>query len=592
MEQISHSELKKMLLFSSERIEKDKEQINKINVFPVPDQDTGSNLSATLKGIQENIENKEFQNISELSDSVLDGALTAAQGNTGIIYTGFLAGFFPYIADEEFLTAEKIGLAFEKGYERARESIQNPKEGTMLDVIKAFSLAVKEHSKEEKDIVKNFYFGIEKANQALLDTPNKMEVLKKAGVVDAGGLGFLMILETYLDALQEQEDPFTIEKGETTEMVRPKRFLQILSNRYEVVALLDDGYYEEKQIGEKLKHLGNCLDIIKIGNRTKIHIHTDDPYEVRDIIKKMGNIEKLRIEDMAKEVTGQKSVDNVSIGIIVDERTGLSSKIVDHYDIEVIPLRIVWPEGEYVTGENICQKIKEAKKQGIVSQPKIDPISPEFFMESYKKQLEKFEDILCITSSSKLSDNYDSAVKGREMLSSEEREHIYVIDSKNISAGQSLLILEAIEMVAEQRKIKEVVSKIERAIDNINMYCIIERSDWWNKEKSKPFWFNKSPRYSLGKMREGEIVHMETIRTNNFSEALFKRIERDSLRQIKEGKRIRAVISHGDNPLEAEELKKKLKTIKKTDISFINITDPITSINACPQSLLVGWIIK
>jgi len=592
MEQISHSELKKMLLFSSERIEKDKEQINKINVFPVPDQDTGSNLSATLKGIQENIENKEFQNISELSDSVLDGALTAAQGNTGIIYTGFLAGFFPYIADEEFLTAEKIGLAFEKGYERARESIQNPKEGTMLDVIKAFSLAVKEHSKEEKDIVKNFYFGIEKANQALLDTPNKMEVLKKAGVVDAGGLGFLMILETYLDALQEQEDPFTIEKGETTEMVRPKRFLQILSNRYEVVALLDDGYYEEKQIGEKLKHLGNCLDIIKIGNRTKIHIHTDDPYEVRDIIKKMGNIEKLRIEDMAKEVTGQKSVDNVSIGIIVDERTGLSSKIVDHYDIEVIPLRIVWPEGEYVTGENICQKIKEAKKQGIVSQPKIDPISPEFFMESYKKQLEKFEDILCITSSSKLSDNYDSAVKGREMLSSEEREHIYVIDSKNISAGQSLLILEAIEMVAEQRKIKEVVSKIEKAIDNINMYCIIERSDWWNKEKSKPFWFNKSPRYSLGKMREGEIVHMETIRTNNFSEALFKRIERDSLRQIKEGKRIRAVISHGDNPLEAEELKKKLKTIKKTDISFINITDPITSINACPQSLLVGWIIK
>jgi len=592
MEQISHSELKKMLLFSSERIEKDKEQINKINVFPVPDQDTGSNLSATLKGIQENIENKEFQNISELSDSVLDGALTAAQGNTGIIYTGFLAGFFPYIADEEFLTAEKIGLAFEKGYERARESIQNPKEGTMLDVIKAFSLAIKEHSKEEKDIVKNFYFGIEKANQALLDTPNKMEVLKKAGVVDAGGLGFLMILETYLDALQEQEDPFTIEKGETTEMVRPKRFLQILSNRYEVVALLDDGYYEEKQIGEKLKHLGNCLDIIKIGNRTKIHIHTDDPYEVRDIIKKMGNIEKLRIEDMAKEVTGQKSVDNVSIGIIVDERTGLSSKIVDHYDIEVIPLRIVWPEGEYVTGENICQKIKEAKKQGIVSQPKIDPISPEFFMESYKKQLEKFEDILCITSSSKLSDNYDSAVKGREMLSSEEREHIYVIDSKNISAGQSLLILEAIEMVAEQRKIKEVVSKIERAIDNINMYCIIERSDWWNKEKNKPFWFNKSPRYSLGKMREGEIVHMETIRTNNFSEALFKRIERDSLRQIKEGKRIRAVISHGDNPLEAEELKKKLKTIKKTDISFINITDPITSINACPQSLLVGWIIK
>lgn len=592
MEQISHSELKKMLLFSSERIERDKEQINKINVFPVPDQDTGSNLSATLKGIKEKIENKEFNNIEELSESVLDGALTAAQGNTGIIYTGFLAGFFPSIAEEEFLTAEKMGIAFEKGYERAKDSIQNPKEGTMLDVIKAFALAVKEYSKTEKDIVKNFYVGLEKANQALLDTPKKMEVLRKAGVVDAGGLGFLMILETYLDTLKEQEEPFVIKTEGQVESPRPKRFIQILSNRYEVVALLDDGYYDEKQIREKLNNRGNCLDVIKIGNRTKIHIHTDDPYEVRDIIKKMGNIERLRIEDMAKEVTGQKSVDNVSIGIVVDERAGLSSKIIDHYDIEVIPLKIIWPEGENVAGENICQRIKEAKKQGIVSQPKIDPISPEFFMESFRSQLQKFDDILCITSSSKLSDNYDSSIKGREMLTSSEKEHVYIIDSKNISTGQSLLVLEAIEMVAEQRKIKEIVKKMEKVADNIHMYCVIERSDWWNKEKNKPFWFNKNPRYSLGEMRNGKIVHTESIKTHNFAEALFKRIEKVSLRSIKEGKRIRAVISHGDNLPEAEELKKKLKTIRKTDISFINITDPVTSINACPQSLFVGWIIK
>jgi dihydroxyacetone kinase-like predicted kinase len=592
MEQISHNELKKMFLFSSERIEKDKEQINKINVFPVPDQDTGSNLSATLKGIKEKIENKEFSSIKELSESVLDGALTAAQGNTGIIYTGFLAGFFPYIAEEEFLTAEKMGIAFEKGYERAKDSIQNPKEGTMLDVIKAFASAVKEYSKTEKDIVKNFYIGLEKANQALLDTTNKMEVLKKAGVVDAGGLGFLMILETYLDTLKEQEEPFVIRAEEKKEFPGPKRFIQILSNRYEVVALLDDGYYEEKQVREKLSSKGNCLDVIKIGNRTKIHIHTDDPYEVRDIIKKMGNIEKLRIEDMTKEVTGQKSVDNVSIGIVVDERAGLNSKIINHYDIEVIPLKIIWPEGENVGGENICQRIKEAKKEGIVSQPKIDPISPEFFMESFQAQLKTFENVLCITSSSMLSDNYDSSIKGREMLTHGDKERVYILDSKNISTGQSLLVLEAIEMVAEQRNIKEIVRKMEKVIKNIHMYCVIERSDWWNKEKSKPFWFNKKPRYSLGEMKNGRIVYTENVKDNNFSEALFRKIEKASLKDIKDGKRIRAVISHGDNLPEAEELKKKLKTIKKTDISFINITDPVTSINACPQSLFVGWIIK
>lgn len=593
MQEISQNELKKMILFSCERIERDKEQINKINVFPVPDQDTGNNLAATLRGIKNCIENIDFNSIEELSAKVLDGALTAAQGNTGIIYTGFLAGFFPYIAKEATVNGIILGEALEKGYERAKDSIQNPKEGTMLDVIKAFALEVKEKSNKENDIVKIFHYALIKANEALLDTPNKMELLKKAGVVDAGGLGFLMILETYLDTLQEQAEPFTIKSFEK-ENVGTRRFVQILSNRYEVVALLDDGDYTEKQIKEKLHHLGNCLDVIQIGERTKIHIHTDDPYEVRNLIKGLGVIENLRIEDMAKEVTGEKSVENVSIGIIVDERSGLSSKIVNHYGIEVIPLRITWPEGESIPGDNICQRIKEAKKQGIVSQPKIEPITPEFFMESYKTQLQKFDDVLCIVSSSKLSDNYEAAIKGRNMLSLNEREHVFVIDSKNISAGQSIVVLEAIEMVAEQRKIKEILKKIEKTIENVKLYCIIEKSDWWNKEKAKPFWFSKKQevRYALGEMKNGKIIPMETLRTKNFAAALFGKIEKESRKDIREGKRIRIVITHGDNSLQAEELKAKMKTIKKTDISFINVTDPVTSINACPESLLIGWIMK
>jgi hypothetical protein len=420
-----------------------------------------------------------------------------------------------------------------------------------------------------------------------------MELLKKAGVVDAGGLGFLMILETYLDTLQEQADPFTIKSLENEKM-GTKRFVQILSNRYEVVALLDDGDFSEKQIKDKLHHLGNCLDVIQIDDRTKIHIHTDDPYEVRDLIKKLGNIENLRIEDMAKEVTGEKSVENVSIGIVADERAGLSSKIVNHYGIEVIPLKITWPEGENVAGENICQRIKEAKKQGIVSQPKIEPIAPDFFMESYKNQLQKFEDVICVASSSKLSSNYEAAIKGREMLNSNEKEHIFVIDSKNISAGQSIIILEAVEMIAEQRKTREILRKLEKTVENVNLYCVIERSDWWNKEKAKTFWFSKKQevRYALGEMKNGKIIPIETMKTKNFAAAIFNKIEKASRKDIKEGKRIRIVIAHGDNSPQAEELKAKMKTIKKTDISFINVTDPVTSINACPESLLVGWIIK
>jgi fatty acid-binding protein DegV len=108
----------------------------------------------------------------------------------------------------------------------------------------------------------------------------------------------------------------------------------------------------------------------------------------------------------------------------------------------------------------------------------------------------------------------------------------------------------------------------------------------------KEIMVKEKTRYSLGEMRKGKIVHIENVKNTEFAEAIFRKIEKNSKKEIENGKRIRAVIAHGDNLEEAEKLKKLLKGIKKTDISFINITDPVTSINACPQSLLVGWIIK
>ncbi len=595
MQEVTQNELKKMILFSCERIERDKEQINKINVFPVPDQDTGNNLSATLKGIKEQIEEKDFSSIEELSNSVLEGALTGAQGNAGIIYTGFLAGFFPALGKEKSVNAEEMATAFNKGMERAKDSIQNPREGTILDVIEAFALTFEEESKNEKDIVKIFYKSLEKADEALKETPNKMELLKKAGVVDAGGLGFLMILETYLDILKEQGDLSSPKEfASEREKTRPRRFIQIISNRYEVVALIKNVEETDKKIKDRLKHLGDCLDIIQIGDRTKIHIHTDSPYEVRDSVKELGDIENLKIQDMAREVVGEKSIESVSIGLVVDERAGLTSKIINHYNIEVVPFKISWPGGESLAGNTICEKIKEAKKQGLTQKPKIESIAPDFFLEAYKNQLRDFEHVLCIVSSSKLSDNYRSALKAKGLLLPEEREKVLVIDSKNISAGQSLLILEAIELIKEHRDFGEIKSRLENIVPTVNVYAVLENVRWWKKDSFSGRWFRKkdNQEFLLTQMKDGKMTPGGKVKTRDFADILFKKIDRHTSKDIKRGKRIRAVIAHGDNPEQAEQLKSSLKKFKRADISFVTITDPVTSINACPESLIAGWIVK
>lgn len=587
-----------MFIFSAERLERDKENVNKINVFPVPDQDTGTNLAATLKGVKDAIQEKDFDGMESFGATALDAALTAAQGNTGIIYTGFLAGFILAL-DNQDADAKTLSNAFYQGYERAKDSIQNPKEGTILDVIKAFAETFSKLAEKEKDIIKIFSEAFKSANTALMETPEKMELLKKAGVVDAGGLGFLMILETYLDTLSEQTDSMTSISSPllSKEESATRKFVQILSNRYEVVALMRRTDAKESEIRNKLKYLGNCLDIIQVGERTKIHIHTDDPYEVRDIISKMGAVENLRLQDMAMEIVGAESVvKDVSIGIVIDERAGLSQKIIQHYDIEVIPFRINWPEEQDLAGENVCEKIKEAKKKGLNTKPTINPISPEFFMESFKKQLEKFESVLVIVSSSKLSNNYNSALKAKEMLPWNLKEKIFIIDSHNISAGQSLVVLEAIELIREQRKIKEVVARLENIIPNIRFYGIFENSQWWKKEKQPTRrWFQREePKkdYLLIERRGGRIVPVERVKSEDFASVLFSKIERLARHDLLNGKKIRVVIAHGDNLEEADKLKAKLKTTKKADISFISITDPVTSINACPHSLFVGWILK
>lgn len=598
MEEISQIELQKMIVFSCERIERDKEQINKINVFPVPDQDTGSNLSATLNGVKDYIQNKEFSSVGELGDSAMDGALIAAQGNTGIIYTGWLAGFFGALPREENLTTKKLAKAFEAGYLRARDSIQNPKKGTILDVMEAFSSSFKELSNEEKNIVKVFHSALKKANTALLETPNHMEILKTAGVVDAGGLGFLIILESYFDIIKIHNPDDEIEKAlittpkESSEEMATKRFIQIISNRYEVVALLTNSDCKADKIRSKLHHYGNCLDIVQIGTKTKIHIHTDSPYEVRDTIKEIGDIDSLKIQDMAKEVAGEQSIEKVSIGIVIDERAGIGQKIIQHYDIEIIPFRIDWPEGENLAGNSICEKIKEAKKQGITNKPKINSIPAEFFYESFKKQLEKFEKVLCIVSSSKLSSNHDSALKAKEMLPFEIREKIYIIDSKNISAGQSLVVLKALELIKELRNIKEIVKRLEEFIPRISVYGVLENRNWWKKE-TPSFWFaSKQKYYSLVQMKDGKMIPIEKIKSDYLADILFKKIEKNTAKEIRKGARIRAVIAHGDNPEDAQKLRTQLKNIIKTEVPFVTITDPVTSINACPESLIVGWVIK
>jgi DegV family protein with EDD domain len=591
MEYLTQNELKRMFLLSYERIEEKKEEINKINVFPVPDQDTGTNLAKTLEGIKKEIEGKEFKDLEEISKVALDGALISAQGNAGVIYTGFLAGFLPKL-NKNPVNAKKLAEAFEEGRKRAWKSMANPKEGTILDVIDAAAETFKKEAEKEKDIVKIFEKVIEKAKEALLATREKMEIFKKANVVDAGGLGFLMILESYLDALRP--DGKKEEKRESpSEEIR--RFVQVLTNRFEVVALVLDPKFDEEGVREKLKKLGNCLDIVKVENKMKIHIHTDYPDEVRDVLRKIGRIEDLRIEDMAKEIAGEPSVRKVSIGIVTEDVASILPKILERYQIELAKTKFDWPELEKIEGENIYQKIKKAYEMKIETRPRTSQAMPKDYFDAYKKQLQRFDKVLCLTITSKISGCYNSAIQAREMLSENERERVFVFDTLHGAAGQALFVLRAIELIQEQREIEEIIEELKKLILKTQTYVIF--ADPKGIEfigritKSQANWIRRMKKMGIQpvmKIKNGILTKGGMVFAKDEPEALFKKIKKESEKDRKSGKKIRVVINHADNLEGAKKLKDLLKGIG-AEVSFISEGPPIVCAVTGPGTLIAAW---
>lgn len=591
MQYLTPKEFKKMMLLSYERVEREKEEINKINVFPVPDQDTGSNMAKTLLGIKEAIENKEFKDLDGLSEVAFDGALSAAQGNAGVIYVGFLAGFLPAISSKNPIDAKKLAQAMKEGAKRARQAIQNPKEGTILDVIDAATESIERESRIERDILNLLKRAVGKAHEALLETREKMEIFKKANVVDAGGLGYLMILEGWLQGLEGEEEE---KKEEEKPSEKIRRFVQTLSNRYEIVSLIENPKFNEKTTRERLQNLGNSLDIVEVKDKMKIHIHTDLPDEVKKIMRETGKILSLREEDMAKEIAGEESVREVSIGIVIDDLATLLPKITERYQIEMVFCKVDWPEGEELAGENIYQKMREAEKRGVKTFPKTSQATPKDYLDTFKKQLQKFNKVLCITASSKISGCYNSAKQAEAMVDNPMR--VFIFDSLNGAAGEALLVLKAIELIQEKKEITEIMSELKNLTLDIHTCAIFEDPKWIEAggrvTKSQANWIRRMKKINLRplvELKNGIVTKGGVVFAHDMTEALFKKILKENKKIRVKGKRIRVVINHADNLKEAKRLKKLLKEKIKAEVSFISLAPPVIAAHTGPGTLIVAW---
>jgi len=287
----------------------------------------------------------------------------------------------------------------------------------------------------------------------------------------------------------------------------------------------------------------------------------------------------------------------LKIGLVVDEGADLPKSFIEQNQIVTVPIKMEWPDLDPLPGQNTLEKMREAEKRGIKSFGKTSQPSPKDFLDAYKKQLEKFDQIIVITVTSKLSGTYNSALQAKNILG-EEGKKIEVVDTLSATAGEAITVLNALDLINKGLSLEEIVKELNRLVPLVKVCALIEDPKWLETSgRLKPAiadWIRKMKKLNVRPLigfKEG-VLKAIGIKTGvkDVPTALFKEFE-SKTKNFKD-KKIRVLIVHADNPERADSLKEMVeKSNEKVEIKFTNIIDDVLGILVGPDALVISWIV-
>ncbi len=345
--------LRRMINFGSRYLEINKQMVDALNVFPVPDGDTGSNMFLTIASATREVSLVAEDDLLDIASALSKGALKGARGNSGVILSQILKGIYTVLKDNKPFTTKEFARALKSGTEVAYNAVTKPKEGTILTVIRVMAEHAEAVAPKMQDFVEFMRSVISKGDQILAKTPEMLPVLKKAGVVDAGGKGLLCVFAGYLAALEGKEMPEydASSANESAEMsfsdapadIHDLEDIQFgYCTEFFVVNLnpktteADIDYFREK-----LLDLGDSVIVIGDLSLVKVHVHTNNPGKAIQYALKLGEVDKVKIENMRqqnRELMAQREAECKPLGMIAvcagDGLTNIFKDILVDYVIE------------------------------------------------------------------------------------------------------------------------------------------------------------------------------------------------------------------------------------------------------------------
>ncbi len=295
--------LTKLFIAASRWLSKYADVLNDLNVYPVPDGDTGTNMSMTLQAVENELVKLDHEpNMKELSEIVSENILLGARGNSGTILSQIIQGFLSVVENTEEISIEVAAKAFMAAKDKAYQAVSQPVEGTILTVIRKVAEAAMSYQGPQDDFILFLVHLKNIANEAVENTPNELAKLKEAGVVDAGGKGIFYVLEGFEKSVTDPEmlkDLARIAKAKTVkrdkmEMAQEEE----ITFKYCTEFIIENGNFPLEEYKSKISPLGDSMVCAQTAKKTKTHIHTNHPGQVLEIAAALGNLNNIKIENM------------------------------------------------------------------------------------------------------------------------------------------------------------------------------------------------------------------------------------------------------------------------------------------------------
>lgn len=435
---------------------KDRDYLNRINVFPVPDSDTGTNLASTMRAIAERA--RAFPSAKNTLDSIADAALVGARGNSGIIFAQFVYGLSQEVRNELRLTTRHFGESARRAVQYARRSILAPVEGTMITLIHDWAEATYEQSLRMKDFAELLSYSLHVAERSLKDTPLKLAVLARAGVVDAGARGFFDFLEGVVGFIK-QGSIKAIVAAEAVKLPLPPDVHSARSEvtqRYCAEALLVGEGIDVNAVRALVRQAGESAIVAGSPAKVRLHVHTDTPAALFFKVRKFGSIQEIKADDMLRQYEAAHERKH-PIAVLTDSTCDLPRSVLDEHQIHVVPFSLFFGDSLFLDKVTIApgqfyELLKSPRVRARTAQPSQADVQRvlEFLAGHY-------ESIVAVSISSGLTGFYGQLLKAREALGLDPS-RVAVVNSAHLSVSEALVVLRVAEAVRAGRSFEEISS--------------------------------------------------------------------------------------------------------------------------------------